>query len=296
MKKTINNSRIEGKFYEKNLRTGVTKKGVDYVSGRVTIHTGGDNTVTIDVFEQAITSKGSANQKYPILMQLFNTPAVMDGNPDAPTLKVNSSLAANDFYGRDGQLVTANKNDGGFITITSAIKPQATFEADVLIKNVIREVKNEEETGRGIVNGFVFDFRQTAHPIKFVIENEKGVEFFEDLGKAFIKVWGNQVSSTIVTTRTETSAFGDSREIESTTSRKELIITGCAENPYDEDALTQEDINAALGARETNLVDLKARQDAKASGTPTGGVNLSVGASTGGAQAPKNGNLGGYNF
>lgn len=290
MKETIiNNSKIEGKFYEKAFRTGVTKKGVNYISGKITVDTGDNNTVVVDVFEQAITSKGAVNNKYAILEQLSNMATVMDGNPNAPTLKINSTLASNDFFGRDGSLVVTTKNNGGFITLTSSIKPQATFECDVLIKNVTREIKGEEESGRGIVNGFVFDFRGTAHPVKFVIENPKGVEFFEDLGRAFIKVWGNQVSSSITTKRTEHSAFGDDREIESTKVRKELVITGCAESAYPESALTQEDINKAMAARETNLADLKAMQDSKnnANAIPTAVAPT---------QASKTGNLGGYNF
>ena len=88
------------------------------------------------------------------------------------------------------------------------------------------------------------------------------------------KIWGRQVSETIVNTITEESAFGESSIREVKSSRKDFVITGASKEPYiwdDESTMTAAELSEAIAARETYLATLKQRQDeykaSKAAGT-----------------------------
>lgn len=265
MKKMINKTVIEGILVEKELKAGTAEKtGVDYVSGRVHIETSPGNVVAVDVFESEKTQKGVVNAKYATLKGIYdNGKARHDGADQPTTLRVVSALGTNDWYNKEGELVSSLINRGGFINITAQVAPKAEFETDVVIRSVVPELRNEQETGRAIVNAIIFDYAGKALPAKFVVDNPKGVEFFQNLDpNTFTRVWGTQVNSTIVNERTEESAFGDAKVVKSSYSRKEFVITGAQTEAYDEEQLTAEDLNQAIQARNVAVAELKARNEA----------------------------------
>ena len=251
MKKMINKSLIEGTLLEKDLRTGVTKAGVPYVSGKLHIETEPGNVITVDVFEQQRTSKGLDNQKYGILNGVFlNGSAKHDGAANPTRLRISSALDLNDWTDKDGQPRTALINAGGYINVVSNANPKAEFEVDIVIKSVQSEIRNEIETGRAVINGLIFNYRNNALPIRFVVENQKGVDFFSSLDpNTFTRVWGIQVNNTVTNEKSEESAFGDSKVVKSSYTRKELVVTGAQTIPYEEDQLTPAELAAAVQAR-----------------------------------------------
>ena len=275
MKKMINKTVIEGILVEKELKAGTAEKtGVDYVSGRLHIETAPGNVVAIDVFESEKTQKGTVNAKYATLKGIYdNGKARHDGADQPTTLRVSSALGTNDWFNKEGELVSSLINRGGFVNVTAQINPKAEFEVDVVIRSVSPEIRNEKETGRAIVNAIVFDYANKALPAKFIVDNPKGVEFFQNLDpNTFTRVWGTQVNSTIVNERTEESAFGDAKVVKSSYSRKEFVITGAQTEAYDEDQLTTDDLNQAIQARNVAVAELKARNEAyqsSKSSTPT---------------------------
>ncbi len=260
MKKMINRSLIEGILVEKTLRAGVTKKGIDYVAGKLQIDTGNGNVVTVDVFEQEKTSKGDQNKKYQTLLKLYedgNT--VMDGSENPTKLKVSSALELNDWTNTEGQLVSSLINSGGYVNIVNQVDPKSEFEVDIVIKNVQPEILREEETGRCVVNGLIFNYRGHALAVRFVVENKEGVRFFSDMEPGtFTKVWGTQVSRAIVNEKIESSAFGGDRVVKSTYNRKEFLITGANSLPYEEEDLSQEELTSAIQARNLVLAEKEA--------------------------------------
>jgi hypothetical protein len=251
MKKMINKSMIEGVLLEKELRSGVTKAGVPYVSGRLQIETEPGNVITIDVFEQQKTSKGLDNAKFGILNGIYlNGSAKQDGATNPTRLRVNSALDLNDWTDKDGQPRTALINAGGYINIVSAANPKAEFETDIVIKSVQPEIRNEVETGRAVINGLIFNYRNNALPVRLIVENKKGVDFFSNLDpNTFTRVWGVQVNNTVTNEKAEESAFGDSKVVRSSYTRKELVVTGAQTIPYEEDQLTPAELAAAVQAR-----------------------------------------------
>lgn len=250
MKKMINRSVIEGVLVEKVLRTGNTKANVPYVAGKLHIDTGSDNVITVDVFEQERTSKGQPNPKYATLAGILkNGLAVHDGAQNPTSLRVVSALELNDWMD-DGQQRTSLVNSGGYITIVSNPNKRSEFETDIVIKSVQPEIRNEAETGRAFVNGLIFNYRNHALPVKFVVENKQGVEFFMNLEpNTFTKVWGLQLINTVGSQKKEESAFGEAKVVQSAYTRKEFVITGAQTIPYDTEELTPEELKSAVQAR-----------------------------------------------
>lgn len=265
MKKMINKSVIEGTLVEKALRSGVTGKGVPYIAGKLHIETDGGNVITVDVFEQQKTSKGADNQKFPIIAGILNGgQAKHDGAENPTKLRVTSALELNDWVDNEGQLRSNLINNGGYINVVTSVNPKADFETDIVIKSVQPEIRNEEETGRAFINGLIFNYRNQALPVRFVVENKKGVDFFSGLEQnTFTRVWGIQVNNTVVNEKSEESAFGDAKIVKSSYTRKEFVVTGAQTLPYEPDQLTEDELQAAVQARNLVVAEKKSTPTAK---------------------------------
>lgn len=274
MAKFTNSVNIQGKLYEvANIRQGQTKKGVDYIAGKIKVLTDDEtqNIVTIDVFEQALNSRGESNQKYAVLKTIVETPTILDGNENPMTLRITSKLAASDFVGRDGNLATSVIQDGGFITITSQITPKAAFTVSAIMQNFQPEIVKEEETGRGIVNALVVDdFRKLPSPVKFIIEKdamERGAgDFFESVPKnALMKVFGKVVcSSVVIKKEMKGSSWGETSFAETTINRKEYVITNADPDYFEVDeegGVTMEELKELSQNRQTHLAEVKTRHE-----------------------------------
>lgn len=274
MKKMINKTHVEGLVYENELKlnvAGPTAKnpGMEYVSGKLSVLTGDQNIVVVDFYEAALTSKGSPNGKFATAKQLVESKTVMtDGAEVATAVKIDSAISLNEWY-KGEELVSTPRNFGGFVHIVPKANPSATFETDMVVVRTSPEMAKSEadpnemvETGRLNVHGFVFDFMGSILPVRFVVENPNGVQFFEGMEpNTFTKVWGNQVSSVFKSTRVEESAFGDSKVIESEFTRKEWVITGTMKEPYtDETFLTPQELQDGMATRNIKLAGIKARQ------------------------------------
>jgi hypothetical protein len=259
MKKMINKTFIEGLLVEKNFRTGMTKANVAYIAGKLHIDTGNNNIVVVDVFEQQRTAKGLENQKYAILSGIYkNGQTVNDGSATPTAIRVSSTLELNDWMD-DGQQKTSLINNGGFINIISNQSNQdwkAEFEVDIVIKNVQPELKDAVETGRAIINGYVFNYKNHALPVRFIVENKQGVSFFTDMEpNTFTRVWGVQSTGVSGVDRKEESAFGDAKVVKSGYTRKEFIVIGAQTFPYSEEELTQAELSASIQARNIVLAE-----------------------------------------
>lgn len=305
MKNMINKTHIEGYIYEHDLKVKVTGEnsknpGTTFISGTVNVATDDACVNIVPVhftYVTAVTSSGKANATYTTLDNIVNGTIgtiMKDGKDKAGKIRIDSALGLNEFYSnRDGkeELVSVKRNEGGFAHVVDVLtedeKTRNTFECDMLITGVTRLEANEEKRipEKVIVKGAIFDFRKSLLPVEFTALNPKAMDYFEDLGATkkepvFTKIWGRQVSETIVNTKTEQSAFGEDMVRETKSTRKDFVITGAAKDPYEWDAegvLTVAELNEAITARETYLATIKQRQDE---------YNASKGAAT--AKAPTN--------
>ena len=289
MKKMMNQTHIEGVLYEHKLElkeSGPNSKnpGTKFISGTVDIATddAGINIVPVHfTYVTEKTSKGSTNATYTTLMNIIDGKygtVMANGKENAVKLRIDSALGLNEFYSdRNGteELVSVKRNEGGFVHVADTLaedeNTRNTFTCDMLITNVSIKEADEERNlpEKAIIKGAIFDFRNSLLPVEFSAINPKAIAYFESLeasntNPTFTKLWGRQVSETIVRTIIEESAFGEDSVREVKSSRKDFVITGASKEPYEwdsEDTITANELAEAIAARETHLATIKQRQD-----------------------------------
>lgn len=290
MKKTMENvTHIEGILYEHNLESKVSgpnskTPGTPFISGTISIATDDALTNIVQVhftYVTPTTSKGSANATYTLLQNIIDGLVgtyMKDGADKVAKLRVDSAIGLNEFYSdRNGksELVSTKRNEGGFVHLTNTLaedeKVRNTFKCDMVITGVTHIDGDEEKKlpEKVIVKGAIFDFRKALLPVEFSATNPGAMAYYEGLGASnsepvFTKVWGRQVSETIVREIREESAFGEDNVREVQTTRKDFVITGGAKDPYpwdDEEFLTAKELTDAMTQRQTYLATIKQRQD-----------------------------------
>lgn len=289
MKVMINKTHIEGILYEHDLElktSGPNSKnpGTEFISGTVSIATddAGVNVVPVHfTYVTATTAKGNANATFTTLKNIIDGvigTQMKDGKDKAGKLRIDSALGLNEFYSdRNGkeELVSAKRNEGGFVHTCDVLnedeKTRNTFECDMLITNCRRIEADPEKNiaEKVIVKGAIFDFRKSLLPIEFTALNPNAMNYFEDLGASqsnpvFTKVWGRQVSETVVKKTVEESAFGEAAVKETKSTRRDFVITGASKEPYiwdDESTMTAAELTEAIANREVYLAGVKQRQD-----------------------------------
>ena len=296
MKKIINSERIEGGIYQHNLVKKTVQNqasqnfGKEFISGNIEVAVDEKGLIIIPVHFTYIvetTNSGNKNATYTNLDKIINGGKtwVTDGPDEALKVRIDTALAVNDFYTQDDRLVSTKVNEGGFVSIVSELGPENernTFTEDMLITNVTRvEADPEKNIDKDyvIVKGAVFNFRNALLPVEFIVRNEEGMGYFEDLNASqnepvFTKVWGRINCSTISNEVKEETAFGEEAVKTYEKKVKEWIITGTSKVPYDfgdETVLTVAEVQKAMQDRETLLAETKKRSDdykaQKAAGT-----------------------------
>ena len=274
MKKMINKTHVEGFLYESTLEEKDSKStpGSKYISGKLSVKIAENNIIAVEIFENEVTKAGKRNQKYDKLLSLIGANSIVStGDENAVCLKIDSALSLNDWYPQ-GELVSTLRNFNGFINFLSAgeVKPQATFQADMLIVATMDDMDRDENgdfvpNGGLKVKGYIFDFADRIMPVEFLVENKAGVEYFRDMEtNTFTKVWGKQVTQSETVEKVEESAFGDDKVVEYTNTRRKFLITGTNKEPYmfgEEGILTVQEVQDAIANRNVYLADKKAQSE-----------------------------------
>ncbi len=290
MKKTINQTHIEGVLYQHSLALKVSGEksknpGMQYINGTIDIATNDDMTNIVTVHFTYVTptyaKSGSANATFAALQNIINgvTCNVMEHGVDRATkVRIDSQVGLNEFISnRNGaeELVSVKRNEGGFIhlvqTVAAAEGLRDTFKTDMIITNCRRldadPDRNLDE--KMIVKGYIFDFRNALLPVEFSIYSADGMDHFDSFEASektpvFVCVNGHQVSKTVTTVqKSESSGWGETFAQEVTSSQREFVITGVSD-PYewdDETTITAQEYKKALQDRELAVADIKQRQE-----------------------------------
>lgn len=290
MKKTINQTHIEGVLYQHNLALKVSGEksknpGMQYINGTIDIATNDDMTNIVTVHFTYVTptyaKSGSANATFAALQNIINgvTCNVMEHGIDrAAKVRIDSQVGLNEFISnRNGaeELVSVKRNEGGFIhlvqTVAAAEGLRDTFKTDMIITNCRRldadPDRNLDE--KMIVKGYIFDFRNALLPVEFSIYSTDGMDHFDSFEASektpvFVCVNGHQISKTVTTVqKSESSGWGETFAQEVTSSQREFVITGVSD-PYewdDETTITAQEYKKALQDRELAVADIKQRQE-----------------------------------
>ena len=285
MKKMINTERVEGRIYQHNLVIKTVQNresanfGKEFISGNIEVATdeAGLNIIPVHfTYVTETTGSGNTNATYSNLKKIIETGKtwITDGPEAATKVRIDTALALNDFYTEDDRQISTKVNEGGFVTILNGeLNPENernTFTTDMVITNVSRvEADPEKNIDKDylIVKGCVFNFRNNILPVDYVVKNEDGMQYFEDLNASpnepvFTKVWGKINCTSIVNEIKEETAFGEESVRTFERKTKEWLITGTSKVPYDfgdESVLTVAELTAAMQDRELLLADTQKR-------------------------------------
>ena len=297
MRKNINTEHIEGRIYQHDLAVKPVQNNAsanfvkEFISGTLDIATDeeGCNVLTVHfTYVTETTKNGGKNSTFVALQKIINEGKawITDGKDAATKVKVDTALALNDFYAQDDSLVSVKTNEGGFVTLVNElcdVSERNTFQADMVITAVVKTEVDEEKNIKEpfvTLRGAIFNFRNDLLPIDFVVRNEAGMKYFENLevtnaSPVYTKVWGKITCNTSTIERTEESAFGEAAVKTYERKTKEWVVTGTAKLPYefgDEQVLTVDELTKALQNREVYLADKKKANDeykaSRASTTP----------------------------
>ena len=287
MKKTVNKEHIEGYLFEHKLEVktcGPTSKtpGAQYIAGTldVAVDEEGMNVLqTHFTFVSPTFSSGKTNNTYGVLKKIIESgKTFVEAGKDATKVSIDTALALNDFYtdGDEGfALVSAKRNEGGFVSIVSALNPNVdkrhTFQLDMVITKVTRIDANEErETPERVdIKGVIFNFRNEILPVVLTSTDEGGMDYFEGLdatneNPVFTQVTG-LINNVVTKSKREVAgAFGGVKVDEVPRSFKEWNIDWAASEPYafgEEGILTMDELQKAAQDRQTMLAAEKARTE-----------------------------------
>jgi len=285
MKKTLNTENIEGRVYEHDLAVKTVQNqqsenyGKEFINGSLSVATDeeGLNVLTVHyTYVTETTKQGKPNITYANLKRIMEGKTwVTDGKDAALKVRLTPSAALNDFYPQGGdQLVSQQRNEGGFVSIVSDLKPEGiqrqSFKFDAVISNVtLVEADPEKYISEDYVkiNAAIFNFKNDILPFTLVAKSQGAINYFMNLGVSpsnpiFTQVWGEIVSTTIKVQKTIESAFGEPAVDITERQQREWVITGAKPEPYVFDSpetITAEELTQAIANRNIYLEDVKAR-------------------------------------
>lgn len=282
---------IEGLLLEIKSFAGTTVDGREYLSATLSIEVAENEQHNVDMFCMKLKADGGENGIYSSLETVVNEyKTVADvGREEADKVRVeeptgtfnNGVIGINDYAGGDGQLRSFPQLSATFVNRVVAgdeYNPHAKFLVEVLVDNIIPEIKNEEESGRVILNSYISIYGGKAFPHQFVV-NEDGSSFVEDNYEKgdTATFYGNITNVREVKEKFIESAFGEDQREVSTTYVREFEITGGlkALDEDDTDAFDPEAFRVALVQRDVYLEGLieKAKNKEKNKGKSKGGTS-----------------------
>lgn len=288
-KKTfVNSTHIEGYLYEHKLERKVSgsnskNPGTNFIAGTISIATDDAMTNIVQVhftYVTPVTANGKQNSAYGVLSSILDEKigsVMAHGKENAGKLRIDSAIGLNEWFDSrtdEETLVSQKRNEGGFIHQASdfgAPNTRATFNTDMVITKVTRLEENEERNlpERGVISGYIFNFRGDIMPVEYMVYAPKAIDYFEGLEASsrapiFTRVSGEQKSQTVVRKIEEQSAWGEIviREVPSST--REFIVNWAQAEPYawdDESTILASEFSEKQKNREIYLADLKKRTD-----------------------------------
>lgn len=262
-----------------------TGKPYNVISGDVTIKVSEDESHTVSYFSKELNKDGGKNKGYQALETAMDKLVTIadiaqgysDGKPSAVVCK--GSLGLNEYKGADGNIMSFPKINGSFAPSTvkgEKFEPSATFDIEGIVKKVVKEQVDGEETGRVKLELYVPLYGGKVVPLGFISDvsvGDDGVDYIEDnfVAKSSINIWGKIINKFKEVTRTKEGGFGQAKEETTTTRIREFAVTGG--DLYEEDGKNEKLIfdikllKEALANRERDLAALRERESSNSSTT-----------------------------
>lgn len=256
---------VEGLFAENRLED-VEIDGMKVIRGEFDVEVAEGEIHTFRVYATEKKKDGTENSIYKGLKTVMNEykSIASHGREEADKVRITRGrLGLNEYYGQDGQLKQYTQLSTNFVNRVSAsdkFEPKAEFEVELFVHSVSDEIKNDEETGRAILKGYVPLFNGSVIPLQFVVDKD-GADFVKDNYEpgTTVKVFGEIINRVEIKKTEEKVAFGKPKEKITRNIVRELLVTG-GYDPYEEDSPKAFDpnlIKVSLIGREIYLENLK---------------------------------------
>lgn len=281
MKNFTNKEFFEGRLHSFDLEKKKVQNvnspnfGKEFWSGTINIATDEEGLNIVPVHYTFVTptfaKSGKTDSRYAALEKIKNENKTWleVGKDNAEMIRLTPSGDLNDFYiveGDKGRFVSAQRNEGGFITFINSLAPEGLgrnkFTFDVVF-NKITIVSPEEEFDPPVhakLHGGIFNFNGALLPFDMVAYNPRAIQYFEEMiGDEcfYTQVWGSVRNTTIKQEKTTENAFGEPTVEYVERTRREWVIEGARTQPYE---FTEEDavqLNEKTAARNLNLERIK---------------------------------------
>lgn len=250
--KPSNSITLTGALVEHSLTEVESQNGRVFIRGKLVVDTSTDesvsNEVAINVLQFADkkdrkTDEYVPDSRYDTLHRLMT-----EEDSIGKVIRVSGNFN-NSVFVRDGETVKASQMAAGFISTTNPGKLKSEFKVTGIVKNIIPEVVQDEETGNVIVSLEVFNYNGTnLIPKTFVVDKDNTLakRYFLESGELEIgdvtDLWGRIETQT--STKFVESAWGEKQEVEGA-SRTVAIITGARKTPYELDEDLENQIREA---------------------------------------------------
>ena len=275
--KTKNKAEFIGYLKEVNLEKKKNDDKENFISGTLTLKYGEkpNQQVDVKVYKKELTSGGSVAKAYEKLMELMEHGVTVDTATEDKTATVvriygsgdfTPQVVLNEYFREDESHVMSPQAEMGFgnMAINSVGEQsfKAEFDMEIILSKdpVMEKDKNDDETGRLIVDGYMVNYKNEIKPMSFVAEDQDLVDGMVELSKGdMVNIWGNVSTGKIVEVQEKKSGFGGKAKTDETiTYVNELIITGGEPiDSSDKRAEVVGSIKKMLGERETFLDELK---------------------------------------
>ena len=256
-----NKAKAEGHLAEKKLEVSEIN-GNKVIKGNITIQTSADNFITFSVYVPEKTKNGTDNKAYAGISTVMNEyKSIADvGKDDADKVRVSNGQI-NPYTRADeaGNIIEGLNYRTNFINRvreTDTFDPHAEFEVEMYVSAFIPEIKNDVETGRVIVKGYVPTYNG-IESLTLVAPKDGEVDWAELISQNYTigktgRFFGTMENHRIETVTKVPLLGGAVKEEKSYHYENELLITGASE-PYGEDddnAYSADVIKAALTEKE----------------------------------------------
>lgn len=273
---------LTGKVIEITSRTGLTKKGVNYISGEVMVETDSDNIIPVNFFAQEITNAGTENKIYKSLQSVvkdYKTIAA-HGRELADVVEIKNGNLSENIFSPDGEKVVRGfkANSNFFNRAKAGAEASNEFIFEGIIMGFVEEVKNDVPTGSLILRLLNLGYNDAPSLLDFIVEDPKAVDYIKNTfsdGQA-IKGKGKVVVYEELIEQIEPVAIGDPIITYKRKSFKKLALNSFSA-PV-ESAIPSDRVEAALAKREgdiqTKKAEAKAKNGASAPAQQKGGFSL----------------------
>lgn len=267
-----NNINIVGKLLSATFGDGTMSDGRRYERASLTVRVNQKiennletDEIPVSIFAAQFTKTGKPNPMYENIQRLKDMKTIQNvGIDNADWIRLSkANLQENPFVARNGQFYNGWQIRGAFCGKASESPTEiASFAADLFVLDMRDEVNSEgDTTGRLIVKGGLVQYGGALDVLEFVVEDPTKIDFIQ-------RTW--EVNNTVgvvgrirVTTKEDhhpaaTSSWGEVLEEDTTRLVRELVITGGAQEPYEEEfAYDSADIKKAFNIRKAKIEQMQ---------------------------------------